>query len=68
MGAMTDQEIVQKSLELEKLRAAMNLIMRELVFDGCRVDCDVTTTDYSSLRADNQVPMIEVDVYRRVAG
>lgn len=67
MGTMPDHVIVEKSLEIQKHAEALNALMRELVFEGCRVDCDVRTLDHSTMAWERQVPSVSVDVYRKVS-
>lgn len=68
MGILTDHEIRYKSREIQKHAKALNALMRELAFEGCRVNCDVTTIDHSTMQWERSVPTISVDVYRRVSG
>lgn len=69
MTAMTDQQIVEKSLEAQRHVEALNSIMRELAFEGCRVDADASTVNLMTMGTpDRNIPEVTVDVYRRVSG
>lgn len=66
MGTMPDEEIVAKSLEIQKHVERVNELIRELAFEGCRIDID--TVSHQQIGWSREVPVLTVDVYRRISG
>lgn len=61
---MTDAEIVAHAVELKKAVERVNVVVAQLTVAGARVD--LTVLDHRVVPLPHPVPVVTVDVYRRV--